>query len=202
MTYLDGNFCDIFDITEYLFPWWTSSDIQTSGHITSSTIRAALVHYGDMLAVAPIDFGRTGEPNLSDQLHKPYYTWHSSVKDKLPNNCGRCRLYRSVALGVMDQVRDIVNMVHACQTANEAETTIAIRRASLFNELYEAALTKECKASKVKENEMETDSGAESVIEVESGSVIEISSGSECEELPTHSSDQRSKNSRRGCRTS
>ena len=36
-------------------------------------------------------------------------------------------------------------MVHACKIANEAETAIAIRRASGFNELYETVLNKECK---------------------------------------------------------
>jgi hypothetical protein len=37
-------------------------------------------------------------------------------------------------------------MVHACETANEAKKDIAIRRASGFNELHEAALKKECEA--------------------------------------------------------
>jgi len=36
-------------------------------------------------------------------------------------------------------------MVHACEVANMAEKDIAIRRASGFNELFEAALKKECK---------------------------------------------------------
>ena len=39
-------------------------------------------------------------------------------------------------------------MVHACEVANEAEKDIAIRRASGFNELFEAALKKECDAEK------------------------------------------------------
>jgi hypothetical protein len=34
-------------------------------------------------------------------------------------------------------------MVHACEVANDAEKDISIRRASIFNELFEAALTKE-----------------------------------------------------------
>lgn len=43
----------------------------------------------------------------------------------------------------MDQLRDMYNMVHACEMANKAEKDIAIRRASGFNELYEAAMKKE-----------------------------------------------------------
>ena len=34
-------------------------------------------------------------------------------------------------------------MVHACEVANEAEREIGIWRASIFNELFEAALQKE-----------------------------------------------------------
>ena len=49
-----------------------------------------------------------------------------------------------MAVGVVDQVRDAHNMIHACEIANEAERDIAIRRASEFNELFEAALKKEC----------------------------------------------------------
>ena len=44
----------------------------------------------------------------------------------------------------MDQIRDVYNMVHACEIANEAERDVAIRRASGFNELFEAAVKKEC----------------------------------------------------------
>jgi len=44
----------------------------------------------------------------------------------------------------VDQVRDAHNMIHACKIANEAERDIAIRRASEFNKLFEAALKKEC----------------------------------------------------------
>ena len=92
--------------------------------------------------------------NLSDELNKPAYTWHSSLNtQKLPNNCTRCRLYRAVAVGVLDQLRDTFNMVHACQVANAAERDVAIRRASGFNELFEAALNKES-------NEGQLDSGS------------------------------------------
>ncbi len=36
------------------------------------------------------------------------------------------------------------NMVHACEIANKAEKSTAIQRASGFNELYKAAVKKEC----------------------------------------------------------
>lgn len=43
----------------------------------------------------------------------------------------------------MDQVRDVHNMVHGCEIANEAERDVGIRRASGFNELHEAAVKKD-----------------------------------------------------------
>jgi hypothetical protein len=78
----------------------------------------------------------------------------------------------------MDEVCDTYNAIHGCQIANEAETSIGIRRAFLFNKLHEAAMNKECGGDKVEVFEINTDSEMESVIEVESGSVIEIESDS------------------------
>src|SRR6266545_7917795 len=90
--------------------------------------------------------------NLADELNKPGYTWHSSAND-LPNilniNCTRCRLYRAVAVRVMDQVCDTYNIAHGCEVANEAEKDIGIHRASGFNELFEAVLKKECDAGEL-----------------------------------------------------
>jgi hypothetical protein len=79
----------------------------------------------------------------------------------------------------MDHVRDIANMVHACQNANEAETAIAIRCTSLFDELYKAAQIKECRGNEVKNRmEMHSGMGTGSVIEVGSESIIEVGSDS------------------------
>jgi hypothetical protein len=57
----------------------------------------------------------------------------------------------------MDQLRDTYNVVHACEVTNQAEKSIAIRRASGFNELFEAALNKECEHREV---ESEAGSGS------------------------------------------
>lgn len=178
ITYLDGNLGRSRNITEFVSPWWTCSEIQTSGNLTTETIRAALEHYDDLKSETwrkPRQPSST--PDVMYQMHPPFYTWHSSVNDELPTNCGRCRMYRAVALGVMDQIRDITNVVHACEIANEAETAIAIRRASLFNELYRAAQNKEF-PDEVEQDEMEMDSGENSVTQRRVGSVIELTSDS------------------------
>jgi len=153
MTYLDGNLSSnglddpALDVHSFLFPWWTGShpSIGTPSHLCSATIESALDDYRRQLADAHIPFGSPHMIcDLSDELNKPAYTWHSSINDDLLNDCTRCRLYRAVAVGVVDQLRDTYNMVHACEVANVAEKDIAMRRASGFNELFEASLKKEC----------------------------------------------------------
>src|SRR6266511_567291 len=93
----------------------------------------------------------------------------------LNNNCTRCRLYRAVAVRVMDQVHDTYNMAHGCEVANEAEKDIGIRRASGFNELFEAVLKKGCDAGELEAGsglggEQQQDSEGEQQQDSESGS--------------------------------
>jgi hypothetical protein len=165
ITYLDGNLssnglddpalsAQIFDL-----PWWTKKKMPTAGvfYLCSATLRSALDLYRQELVATLIDCGVPHHiPDYSNELNKPAYTWHSSVNDPLPsssNTCTRCRLYRAVSLGLMDQARDLYNMVHGCEIANEAERDIAIRRAAGFNELHVAALNKECESEEECEGE-------------------------------------------------
>jgi len=136
MTYLDGNLSSnrldnpALDVHSFLFPWWKGShpSIGTPSHLCSATIESALDRYHRQLADTHIPFGPPHTIcDLSDELNKPAYTWHSSVNDDLPNNCTRCQLYCAVAVGVVDQLCDTYNMVHACEVANMAEKNIAIR---------------------------------------------------------------------------
>jgi hypothetical protein len=81
--------------------------------------------------------------NQREPLHKPTYSWHPEANSDQGPNCTRCRLYRAVAVGVGDQLRDLRNLVHACEVANGAERDFASRRASVFDQLFEGALGKE-----------------------------------------------------------
>jgi len=175
MTYLDGNLSShpssknpaLFQ-SLFLVSWWQyQHPLPGLYFLCSATIKHALDHYRAQLAAARTPVGIPHSiVNLADGLGKPAYTWHSSVNDDLPNpsdTCTRCRLYRAVAVGVVDQLRDTYNMVHACEIANEAEKAIAIRRASGFNELFEVALKKEC-------DETEPHAGSEEAPEQGSGS--------------------------------
>ena len=187
MTYLDGNLSSnglddpALDIQMFHLPWWTGPHSPTgiSSYLSRATIKSALDDYRRQLGAAMPPIGKPHSiHNLADELNKPGYTWHSSANDlpNIPNNnCTRCRLYRAVAVGVMDQVRDTYNMAHGCEVANEAEKDIGIRRASGFNELFEAVLKKECDAGELAAGsglgrEQQRDSEGEQQQDSESGS--------------------------------
>lgn len=151
--YLDGNLSSngiddpALAIRSFEVPGWTENKKLTSGqyYLCSTTLRSALEHHRRELIGTQI-----GVPHhvsdFTNELNKPAYTWHSAVNDTIPihpNDCTRCRLYRAIAVGVMDQVRDVHNMVHGCEIANEAKRDVGIRRASGFNELHEAAVKKD-----------------------------------------------------------
>ena len=91
--------------------------------LCSTTLRSALDHYCHEIVEALIEFDDPHNiQNFANELNKPAYTWHSTVNDTLlndPNDCTQCRLYQAVGVGVMDQVRDIYNMVHGMRLPTE-----------------------------------------------------------------------------------
>jgi hypothetical protein len=136
ISYLDGNLSSnglddpALAIQHFKLPWWTMIIMPTgdSFYLCSTTVRSALDHHRHELDKAQIGVPQH-LPDLTNELNKPAYTWHSTVNDTIPNNpnnCTRCRLYRAIALGVMDQIRDVHNMVHGCEFTNEAERDIGI----------------------------------------------------------------------------
>src|SRR6266542_2389698 len=179
MIYLDGNLSSngldgpALDIQMFHLPWWTGPHSPTgiSSYLSRATIKSALDDYRQQLTAAMPPFGKPHLiHNLANELNKPGYTWHASANDlpNIPNNnCTWCRLYRAVAVGVMDQVCDTYNMAHGCEVVNEAEKDIGIRRASGFNELFEAVLKKECDAGELAAR---SGSGGEQQQDSESGS--------------------------------
>lgn len=152
LVYLDGNITSkgpkdpTMNVTKFHNAWWNRRSPPTSPNqiFSAGQVGLALEHFRKELDLCgaiptppfPID--------IATVLNKPAYIWHQSAHTNRPIDCTRCRLYRAVALGVMDQARDIRNMLHACEVSNEGEREVAMRRASGFNELFEAALNKEC----------------------------------------------------------
>ena len=112
MVYLDGNITShgpndpSLNVTEFHNAWWNGRDppSKTSLIFSSSQVGLALEHYQKQLTTVP----PTPFPdNSTPKLDKPSYTWHQSAQTQLPIACTRCRLYRAVAIGVLDQLRDI-----------------------------------------------------------------------------------------------
>ena len=150
--YLDGNITSrrsddpSLHISDFLNPWWLG-DVHPSKPSTifsAGTVRAALDHYRKQLESDTITAPALSI-DLTTELNKPCYTWHDSAYADTALDCTRCRLYRAVPLGTMDTIRDYRNMVHGLEVASEGKRDVAMRRASIFNELYEAALQKECR---------------------------------------------------------
>jgi hypothetical protein len=86
-------------------------------------------------------------PPCSDNpqgLYKPHYQWHNKIwNDERTGHCPHCRLYRAAALGVMDELHDLQNLVDSMERAHQAERALSGRRASGLNLLFEAAIVKD-----------------------------------------------------------
>jgi hypothetical protein len=125
----------------YYFEWWTlDSEPSDEDCISFSTIDDALAIHRTVTGIKEI---------LPVRLSKSKYTWsrHLSFKPRgLDLNCNRCRLYRGVALGVMDNIQDLRHLAHGSEVGFEARSDITIRRAAGFFQLYDEAMRLESSA--------------------------------------------------------
>jgi hypothetical protein len=163
LTYLDGNLSDNgpdepnLRVDDFDFAWWRDSSppLKYTAYLSFVTIRRALKNHRTRLESLPplenVD-SRLQQQFVVDAFHEPIYSWHSEVHAEIPNGCARCKLYRAVARGAQDKLRDAYNWAQACETANKAEKEVAARRASGFQELFVAALAKESSVFKDADN--------------------------------------------------
>jgi hypothetical protein len=135
--------CDIDDdlsklADNYNHDWWTlvkqparNWEICSGNIVEAIDIHRALTKIKEM------------EPIKTD---KTFYTWNRNVKftpEGTKLDCNRCRLYRGVSLGILDNTQDLRHHVHGLEVAYEERADLAARRAAGFFSLYEAALMKE-----------------------------------------------------------
>lgn len=125
-------------VKSYHCQWWSAREAPpTEDLLNAHNIREYLKHHREVSELPESD------PPL---LAKPSYTWSRGVTvGSLPPkiDCDRCRLYRSVAIGALDDLRDLRHHAHAlevCYVANSAATS---RRAADLYQLYEAAVLKD-----------------------------------------------------------
>ena len=125
-------------VDSYHLPWWNFDEQPSSdGMICDNTINEALRYHRSFTANNAI---------MPFKVNKYRYTWPRHLLNDpkgLPVNCDRCRLYRGVALGVLDNLQDLRHQVHALEVTAEYHSDIAERRAAGFFQLYDAALMKE-----------------------------------------------------------
>lgn len=137
-------------VTEFMCPWWLPGqlhDLSEAKFFQVSSAKEFLnFHLRQKREVAEI--AQADETTAIKDLFKHNYMFPSSAFGEVPvppgvEPCTRCRLYRAVALGSQDKLRDLRNSIEAGKSIFRLETQLKIREASSFNQLYEAAVSKE-----------------------------------------------------------
>lgn len=78
------------------------------------------------------------------ELSKHLYGWHRNTwDDQAGKHCDKCRLYRSIAMGIMDDLNDLRNIVTGLESVYQVERTLAQRDAACLNYLYEETVITE-----------------------------------------------------------
>ncbi|KAF8816592.1 hypothetical protein BYT27DRAFT_7076595, partial [Phlegmacium glaucopus] len=122
----------------YHLAWWTYGNPPSEDVVLSySSMHDALEHHHAVTGIKGI---------LPVKVNKAKYTWSRHLSDPkgFSLNCDRCRLYRGVSLGVLDNLQDLRHQVHGLEVASEYRVDQAGRRAAGFFQLYDTVLLKEC----------------------------------------------------------
>ena len=112
--YLDGNLSGYgrddpqLAVEDFHLPWWRGSSApqKYTSYLSFVSVWACLEEHRKQLVNAVLKNLGKQPVEETKQLNKPAYSWQ--VID-----CTRCRLYRAVALGAADHIRDMRNMAHA-----------------------------------------------------------------------------------------
>lgn len=141
------------EITEFLHPWWEPGQLYPLAekkYFNSTTAMTYLEFHRARKQEIP--FGKVGfSTTPMRELFKQIYVLPQSSFGTLPvprgkEPCTRCRLYRAVALGSEDKLRDLSQVIQGAKSVFRMATTLSIRKASSYNLLYEAAVIKEATA--------------------------------------------------------
>jgi hypothetical protein len=150
LTYIDGNVSSYglddpnLQVTDFHLPWWGGprGKVNHTTYLSYSTLAVALAEHRKHLKSAQIT-GYKKRHDAFDDPKKTFYTWHPEIYADLGNPCTRCRLYWAITFGTVDRLRDAEYKSQGLAVANAGESSIGMRRASGFFELYEQVLKKE-----------------------------------------------------------
>jgi hypothetical protein len=132
-------------VKKFIQPWWHQNGHPGANLLCQRSVKDHLeFHRNEMRKVAGAGAGAvpTSRPAISVDKHR--YSWHDSVF-KMPDgkNCPRCPLYRAVALGAIDKIKSELDSARGARVASSTEAKVAMRRASAFNQVFEAAVIRE-----------------------------------------------------------
>ena len=148
-------------IGSFILDWWNDSPKKRdkSRILCSKTLYVCVEYHLNQLRMAAIKAERGVGPSVpppsaplvvppvptaeEKKLLKPFYGWHTGTFDLKGSHCDKCRLYRTITLGVWDKLRDLRNLTNTFQSVHTAERTLSERAAAGFNLLYEEAVKME-----------------------------------------------------------
>ena len=133
-------------VTEFKFSWWLPGqlhDVADAKYFNIQSAKECLEFHEAQRKDRGVE-----ETTPLKEIFQKNYIFPSSAFGDVPvppgkPPCTRCRLYRAVALGSQDKLRDLRNSLQGGRSLFRTETLISIRRASSFNLLYEAVVNKE-----------------------------------------------------------
>ena len=135
-------------VTEFKYAWWLPGqlhDLSEEKFFNLHSAEECLIFH----EAQKRNGGRRvdGTTTMKDLFSKNYVL-PTSVFGDVPvppdkEPCTRCRLYRAVAIGSQNKLRDLRNLLQGGSSLFRTTTQLSIRKASSFNQLYEAAVNKE-----------------------------------------------------------
>lgn len=149
IVYLDGTLSsrgpddpDLL-VTKYLLPWWTrAKEPMMTEVLSAENIQRALTFHEERVDEVITDVLDADELAEFEKRCSPEPN-QGPLPSSIPHgNCRMCQTYRTTANDRHESLLKIRQALHASQIASEAEADIARRRASGFNNLYEAAMNK------------------------------------------------------------
>jgi hypothetical protein len=139
ITLADGETVEKFDCA-----WWTHASTRKDPKtlLNIYNIDSCLSFHREQLGLTAAAGTLSPKSTLSSQ---PVFTWKPDAASPISetDNCKRCRLYRAVSLGALDERRDIHTFAHGMQASFNFDKRLTMRRASGLNMLFEYLSIKE-----------------------------------------------------------
>lgn len=132
---------DFREPKSYELAWWTSGEAAKAAReqdvLCFSTLDLCLKYHRDQI---------DADGSKPAPLLKTKYTWSRDLFFKpegVKLDCVRCHLYRSAAVGVVDDLLDMRHHAQGLEASAMSRSHLTQRRAAGFHQLHEAAIVKE-----------------------------------------------------------